>query len=233
VSEDSRTAIFARIRRANQDRGASEDTIRRQLESLGDAPVATLPGADLEEAFLLNVLNNQGTVDCAADKTAAVQAIARFLFDNYRTQKLVAGADPRLAALPWRDGRLLPRFEPAEKGDLVALSHARLGIAETGSIITYTGRSNPASNNLLPEAHLVLLDRADLVATLEAAWTRIEEDSARLGRPRGINMISAPSSTADIELQLVKGAHGPRSWHVILMGPGTEAALARVRQGGV
>jgi L-lactate dehydrogenase complex protein LldG len=233
MNEDSRAAIYAGIRRANRNRGVDADTIRQQLESFGDAPVAALPRPDIAEAFLLNVLNNQGTVDCANDKTAAVKAIAGFLFDHCRTQKLVVGADPRLAALPWRDGRLLPRFEPAEDGDLAALSYARLGVAETGSIITYSGRANPARNNLLPQTHLVLVDRQDLVTTLEQAWVRIEQDSKRFGRPRGINMISAPSSTADIEFQLVKGAHGPRSWHVILVGQGTEKARENLHQGAV
>ena len=104
-----------------------------------------------------------------------------------------------------------------------------MGIAETGSIVTYTGKSNPAANNLLVEDHIVLVDTATLVATLDDAWTQINKDQQESGRPRGINFISGPSSTADIEAQLVKGAHGPRSWHVILLGEIPEDALSNAR----
>ncbi|MEQ8515642.1 MAG: LUD domain-containing protein, partial [Chromatocurvus sp.] len=54
-------------------------------------------------------------------------------------------------------------------------------------------------------------------------------------RPRCLQIISGPSSTADIALNMVYGAHGPRSWLVILIAPqapalaSTAAGLTRVR----
>ncbi len=231
MSEHGRAEILARIRQANSEPPDSPDNDAqrsRELTALGEAPSARLPGTGPAQSFLLNVLNNQGSIDAATDKTAAVMAVARYLREHFRTQRLVAGADPRLAALPWRDARLLPRFGAAEDGDAAALSYARLAIAETGSIILYSGREDPANNKLLPEAHLVLVDQADLVTTLEQACDRIDTDMERLGPPRGIHMISGPSSTADVELQLVKGAHGPRAWHVILVGAGAEQTLQYV-----
>jgi L-lactate dehydrogenase complex protein LldG len=124
---------------------------------------------------------------------------------------------------------VLPRFGSLEAGEPVALSYARLGVAETGAVVTWTGRANPAANNLLPEHHIVLVDAADLVATLEQAWERTNAELEKNGRPRGINFIAGPSSTADIEGQLVYGAHGPRNWHVILLGnvPTNALELAR------
>lgn len=222
MSGNTRLDILDRLRRAASQPVADPE---RALAALGTAPVPPLPADDIARAFLLNVVKNQGTVDAAEDKSAAVSAVARFLRDAFRTQRLVAGADPRLAALPWRDERLLPRFGAAEDGDMAALSYARLGIAETGSIILYSGREDPAANRLLPEAHVVLVDTADLVSHLGEGCASIARDLDRLGRPRSINMISGPSSTADVELTLVKGAHGPRQWHVILVGKGALKAL--------
>ena len=196
----------------------SVDQIESELQSLGRAPVPALPSQDLCEAFLINVLKNQGSVNCACNRSEAVQAVADYLHERFRNRKLVAGNDPRLAAMPWRDAGVLPRFGAAEEGENAGLSYAKLGVAETGSIVTFTGRSNPAANNLLVEDHIVLLDVDDLAANLDDAWEVINADLLRVGRPRGINFISGPSSTADIEAQLVKGAHGPRAWHVILIG---------------
>jgi L-lactate dehydrogenase complex protein LldG len=131
--------------------------------------------------------------------------------------------------MPWRDAGVLPRFGSLEVGEPVALSFAQLGVVETGAILTWTGKANPAANNLLPEHHIVLVDTADLVATMEQAWERITIESEKNGRPRGINFIAGPSSTADIEGQLVYGAHGPRKWHVILLGDIPVEALALAR----
>jgi L-lactate dehydrogenase complex protein LldG len=131
--------------------------------------------------------------------------------------------------MPWRDGGVLPRFGAAEDQEPAALSYARLGVAEIGAIVTYTGKANPATNNLLAEHHIVLVNSEDLVANMDQAWERINSDTEREGRPRGINFIAGPSSTADIEGQLVYGAHGPRSWHVILLGEVAESVLDDAR----
>ena len=227
TNSSARSQIFAKLRHTS--RGTGPEALERELASLGHAPGAALPCPELCAAFLANVLKNQGTVDCASDRSAAVKAVAHYLYQHYRSHRLVAGNDPRLAAMPWRDAGVLPRFGSVEPGEPVALSFARLGIAETGTIVTWTGKANPAANNLLPEHHIVLVDSADLVPCMEQAWEKINQDMDKTGRPRGINFIAGPSSTADIEGQLVYGAHGPRSWHVILMGEVPLTALEEAR----
>jgi len=168
-----------------------------------------MPAADT--TFLRNVLQNQGTAACAPDRSAAVGEVGTYLYEHLRSQRLVAGHDPRLAAMPWRDAGVLPRFGALQPGaEEVALSWDRLGIAEMGAVVTFTGRANPAANNLLPEHHIVIVDTGDVVADTEEAWLRIGQFMAAEGRPRGINFIAGPSSTADIEGRLVYGAHGPR-----------------------
>jgi len=227
MSDSARSEIFAKLRRAS--RGASAETIEHERESLQNAPAPKPPADEVCEAFLINVLKNRGTVDCASNRGETVKAVGQYLYDNFRSHRLVAGNDPRLAAMPWRDAGVLPRFGGIEAGEPVALSFARLAVAEMGAVVTYTGKANPAANNLLPEHHIVLADCADLVATMEQAWDRINQDMDKSGRPRGINFIAGPSSTADIEGQLVYGAHGPRDWHVILLGEVPGDALARAR----
>jgi L-lactate dehydrogenase complex protein LldG len=36
--------------------------------------------------------------------------------------------------------------------------------------------------------------------------------------PRSVTMISGPSRTADIEQTIVRGAHGPKCLHVVVLG---------------
>lgn len=232
TQDNAQTELMGKLRRTTHQ--ASADQIESALSNLGQASAPRLPAQELCEAFLINVLNNQGSIDCAANRSEAVKAIANYLHERFHTRKLVAGNDPRLAAMPWRDGGVLPRFGAAERDSALpptpaSLSYARLGVAETGSIVTFTGKSNPAANNLLVEDHIVLLDVADLVANLDDAWQSINVTLNEEGRPRGINFISGPSSTGDIDAQLIMGAHGPRAWHVILMGDVPDTALANAR----
>ena len=216
MTDSARSQLFAKLRGCSSGTPAAE--LERELLAIGRAPAAALPSPDLCAAFLANVLKNQGTVDCAGNRSETVKAVGQYVYQHFRSHRLVASNDSRLAAMPWRDAGVLPRFGSVEPGEPVALSFARLAIAETGSIITWTGKANPAANNLLPEHHIVLVDSADLVTTMEQAWDSINQEMTKTGRPRGINFIAGPSSTGDIEGKLVYGAHGPRSWHVILMG---------------
>ena len=222
---DARAALFERL----PDTAAEPDRIRAELEAIGSAATAPLPCPQPAAAFLANALRNGGTADTAGNRAEVVDKVARYIYGQFRSHKLVAGNDPRLAALPWRNAGLLPRFGTAEDGDPVALAYARVAVAETGAVVTYSGRANPAANMLLPESYIVLVDAADVVETLEQGWTRIDADAAREGRPRAIHFVAGPSATADIEMQLVQGAHGPRRWHVILVGGDAALALATAR----
>ena len=228
MTDSARSQILARVRAAS--RGARAEAIEEELAALGRAPAAGLPHPELNTAFLTNVLKNQGSVDCVANRSSAVRSVAEYLYRHFRSHRLVAGNDPNLAAMPWREAGVLPRFGSVEAGEPVALSYALLGVAEMGAIVTLTGKSNPAANNLLSEHHIVLVDNVRLVPDLEQAWLRITREMERVGRPRGINFIAGPSSTADIEGKLVYGAHGPRHWHVILMGEMPESALDEARE---
>ncbi|MBT4522320.1 MAG: LUD domain-containing protein [Halieaceae bacterium] len=228
MTDSIRSFIMGKIRRAG--RGASVAQVSSELQSLGPAPTPSLISESTSESFIANVLINKGTVECVSDRSAAVKAVADYLYQRFRSHKLVAGNDSRLAAMPWREAGVLPRFGSAENGDAAGLSYARLGIAETGSIVTWTGKSCPATNNLLVEDHIVIVELADLVTTMELAWERIHQHIGKQDKPRGINFISGPSSTADIEGKLVMGAHGPRSWHVILIGEVSGSSLEKARQ---
>lgn len=94
----------------------------------------------------------------------------------------------------------------------VALSQAQGGITETGTLIVESSPHVPRTLSLVPPVHVVVLDEATLVATLQDALTQFEE------RPMPTNLIfiSGPSKTADIQQTLAYGAHGPRELIVFL-----------------
>jgi L-lactate dehydrogenase complex protein LldG len=59
--------------------------------------------------------------------------------------------------------------------------------------------------------------RADrVVSGMEEAFALVRNERGSM--PRGINMISGPSRTGDIEQTIVLGAHGPYRVHLLLVG---------------
>lgn len=214
ISEAERE-IFARLR--GLAARVSGEQLRDELMALATPASAPLPCPDPLEALLANLRRNGASAVAVADRAGAVAEIASYIATRYPQRRVVCGHDPRLAALPWRDGGLLPRFGVAGATDRAAVSYARCAIAETGSLAVLISRDNPALNNLLCEDHLVLVDRADLRRSLTELW-EFPELAGGAARPRGLMMISGPSSTADIAMQLVLGAHGPRALHVIVVG---------------
>jgi L-lactate dehydrogenase complex protein LldG len=106
---------------------------------------------------------------------------------------------------------------PTDGSDLVSLSHAEAGVAETGTLVLPSGPANPTTLSFLADTHLVMIRAADIVGDYEAVWTRLR---ARYGTgilPRTVNFITGPSRSADIEQTLLLGAHGPRRLHVLLV----------------
>ena len=104
----------------------------------------------------------------------------------------------------------------AAPGDLadvdVAVVRAAFGIAETGSVL-FTERELVVNSLAYLAQHLVvLLDPADLVPDLRAAYLRPEFAMSAYAV-----FHTGPSATADIEGVLIHGAQGVRSLTVLML----------------
>jgi L-lactate dehydrogenase complex protein LldG len=64
----------------------------------------------------------------------------------------------------------------------------------------------------------VLISAADIVGSYEEAWDRLRSVYGAGTLPRSVNLVGGPSRTADIEQTIVRGAHGPRRLHVLILG---------------
>ncbi|BES72980.1 lactate utilization protein [Marinobacter nanhaiticus D15-8W] len=97
-----------------------------------------------------------------------------------------------------------------------ALSQARGGITETGTLVVESSPQVPRTLSLVPPVHIVVLDEATLVATLRDALAQYGPGKM----PTNLIFISGPSKTADIQQTLAYGAHGPRELVVYLCKTG-------------
>jgi L-lactate dehydrogenase complex protein LldF len=88
----------------------------------------------------------------------------------------------------------------------VGLTGAVAGIAETGTVVVDASRRSQLAS-MLPKVHLVLLPASEIYETMED-WLAAGGEQAVRGTS-SMSLISGPSRTADIEMTMTIGVHGP------------------------
>ena len=87
-------------------------------------------------------------------------------------------------------------------------------IAETGAIIVWPTEKEPRLMSLVPPIHIAVLDADSIFNTFcEAIQTQNWPEKM----PSNVLLISGPSKTADIELVLAFGVHGPKEVIVLIL----------------
>jgi L-lactate dehydrogenase complex protein LldG len=121
----------------------------------------------------------------------------------------------------------------ARRADVAALDAPSLGItgalaglADTGSLAVCSGPQRPMVVSLTPLTHLALLPVARLLPDM-ATFMRVHQATALAVAGRNLVFITGPSRTADIEMVITRGVHGPKRLVVILIEdetPGSASA---------
>jgi L-lactate dehydrogenase complex protein LldG len=150
---------------------------------------------------------------------ACVEAAAQpFIRERFPEARVVCSATPEV------DGTrpLPPAHAAAELADVdVGVVRAAFGVAETGSVFLSEQELGVNALGFLPQHLVVLLDPAQIVPDLHAAYA-----DRRFLRARYAVLLTGPSATADIEGVLVRGAQGVRSLTVLLdPAPGSEGSM--------
>jgi L-lactate dehydrogenase complex protein LldG len=211
---DARTAILSAIRSAN---GHASD----------------LPAADLEYARIPRTYNqhsslsrdetiallterlidyNAHVVPCTPDQ---VPSAIRSALEQHNANQILIPQDLPAHLLP--DG-----FEVAVDHNLspaqldrfdAAVTLGALAIAETGTIILegVSGQGRRAAT-LVPDVHVCILNTENIVTGVPEGFARLASASTL-----PLTFVSGPSATADIEMTRIKGVHGPRHLHILLL----------------
>jgi len=193
-----------------QTKGAAMDTVEHWIEECQrvDGEVSFCEAIELPRSILavLGSLGSQTVLlspEVGEQFPAVVEALEEAAYE------LVF---PELPTDLTFDKRL-KRLRELDKTQ-VGLTTADAGLAETGSLVLHTPsvRSNLVS--LLPHTHLVIL-RAKTIFAGMADWLEKGSNQNLFG---GNNIIiTGPSRTADIEMTLTIGVHGPTKLIVFLV----------------
>lgn len=96
----------------------------------------------------------------------------------------------------------------------VGITSVDFAIAESGTLVVRARPGQERCASLVAPVHVAIVQSAQIVPDLIDAVTRFPAADGSLGS--NIALITGPSKTGDIELQLTTGVHGPGKWHVIV-----------------
>lgn len=111
------------------------------------------------------------------------------------------------------------RAEALAQAELVraGLTGADAAIATTGTLVVTTGPGKGRLPTVLPPLHLAVITLDQIVARLED-WIAVQraQNLSAIRQASNVCLISGPSRTGDIEMELVLGVHGPGRVQVVV-----------------
>ncbi len=224
----SREQVLGRIRAATKKSSGSVELAASAYANLqrGYIRHGELP-AESRIDLMLERLREYGAevIECAPEDLPATIKVQ--MQDSARRTFVVPAGLPAewlASGFVWKVDHGLTTDEIEQAEGVVTTCFC--AVADSGTIVLHHSPSEGRRVlSLLPDWHLCILRASQIVETLPEYFSLCEQPSAlhpthenlSLGPPALVTWISGPSATADIEMTRIKGVHGPRFLHVILV----------------
>jgi L-lactate dehydrogenase complex protein LldG len=173
----------------------------------------TLLARFIQEATAVDV-----TIHQAKNETAAIEQILQLIGSDAE----VMIWEPAHMPLP----RLTQSLADAQIGvadsdnaDVrVGITGATAALAATGSLLLESGNGRFRTTSLLPSIHIAVIRQNQILPNFES-WVQQQEENGRQAFQAASNIIiiTGPSRTADIGMELILGMHGPSELHLIIL----------------
>ena len=162
-------------------------------------PVARTPVVDL---FKQNVEAVDGHCIVVQNEEELTRILQNF------GGRIAVSDSPKLAGL----GDASPNASDIFHYD-VGITTAQAAIAETGTLVLDAAKERHRFASLVPPVHVAIVDAASIFQTLGEALAFIYQNGEI---SPAVTFVTGPSRTADIELTLTIGVHGPQQLYVIV-----------------
>lgn len=220
TSHEAREAIMQSIRSnlaASEGIAHTEHTI---VPEYGE-PVLEAEALSPIERFRERLESVGGHCDIVKNEDEAARALSAIVTDlqTRNAAKRIALSDALVLSRLTRDIAAAEIDVCPAPADLfnydVGITMAQAAIAETGTLVLEAERERHRLVSLLPPVHIAIIHSRDIVFTIGDALSQLHDEPRQMSR--AITFITGPSRTADIELTLTVGVHGPKELHVIVI----------------
>jgi len=214
ATASSRQQVLDRIRAATRSSAGSAEQVARSYASLRRDYIrqGMLPAESRIELMLERLREYDAEVTECAPEDLQITIAAQLLAGGRRSFVAPAGLPQEWLApqFAWKIDHDLPTAEIESVEGVVTTCFC--AVADSGTIVLHHSPSEGRRVlSLLPDWHLCILRASQIVQTLPEYFSLCEQP------PSLVTWISGPSATADIEMTRIKGVHGPRFLHVILV----------------
>lgn len=232
--------MLARIRKALGRPAAGAPVTSWEQSNLPDLGEVMPPIAseDLVPTFESELRKVAGNPHRAADPHE-LAAILREILSGSQGEAVVLSRSPLLTQLGLREmlqalGKKVSAWPPvgeAPAGDesqwyrerafsaAVGITGVDFILAESGTLVLSSITEGAQLASLAPPIHVALYRRSQVLGSLEEVLERlpVPRETTEAATGRAVVFITGPSRTADIEQILIRGVHGPRDVHAILV----------------
>lgn len=212
---------------------------------LGSEPPAHKPGHPATDKIRIESDNNiereqQELIDIFTNELAQVNGLfkvvnnedelRRYLSDvttEHDSKSFIVWGTPLIAQLKvieylkTNDLRVVKSRDKNQlEGADIGITEVDFAIADSGTLVLFSDPNKPRLTSLIVPLHIAILDSKKIVRNIFDLFQIIGHeyneglDSKRI--MSCITFITGPSRTADIELNLTLGVHGPKELHVLI-----------------
>ena len=206
ISKESKTLILQNLRSAVR----KQEEMSRTTEKVFVNPQLSIDQSKLQDDFIANFEMVSGEVHLLGEKENLTEKI------NELIQELDA------QSVSFWNINSLESLEFTSETDLasadIGITGADFAIADTGTLVLLSGPEQPRLTSLLPPVHIAILEKETIVPDIHALFARLGKSYENYDKLCScISFITGPSRTADIELNLTLGVHGPGRAIVVIV----------------
>ncbi|MBN2115300.1 MAG: LUD domain-containing protein [Anaerolineales bacterium] len=203
----------ARFHRAEANSNGRNSVILSEAKDLEDknedSSVAALPQSDTRTAQFIEELTKVNGNVIRANRVNLTGQVIDFL--KSRGVDSIHLEPDVLDEITLQEAGITVSDAP-DAGLRVGVTKAICGLADTGSILIADGAGDPLQASLLPRIHIAVLCTPDILPSLADAMAL-----PIVRQCKSAVVITGPSRTADIEMSLTIGMHGPGELIVFLV----------------
>ncbi|WP_144461652.1 LutC/YkgG family protein [Siminovitchia fortis] len=173
---------------------------------------------------LVEVLKNQCLLvhtEVIETERAELGAALKEALDRNECKSVVTWKDPRFSEFglngvlgqyelcEWNSEDRAGSIAAAERAD-VGITFSDITLAESATVVLFSDEGKGRSVSLLPKNYIAVIPKSTIVPRITQAAAEIDRRIAAGETVAScVNFISGPSNSADIEMSLVVGVHGP------------------------